>query len=223
MVFLAGGFPQTTVVGGLVQALAFVAFVAAFFALPYVLAEKIAGTWAGGLAGALGSGAGFPGLPLAVARPDLDVTLVEIREKRVHFLRHVVQTLDLDSGDYRPSTLQDLYDFTRLADALKNVAWFTRCCVATDVPDNFDLDINTAYALMRGTTKPVGMSFFIAEHVDPVVELFDLALGGEGRFRQRPFCKAHISPVISPLRYGDDAVHVALPAMKSSARWAGAV
>lgn len=125
-----------------------------------------------------------------------------------------VQTLDLDSGDYRPSTLGDLYDFTRLADALKNIAWFTRCCVATDLPDNFDLDINTAYALVRGTVKPVGTSFFIADHVDPVVALFDRVLGGEGRFRQRPFCKAHISPVISPLRYGEDAVHVALAAMR---------
>jgi 16S rRNA (guanine527-N7)-methyltransferase len=44
----------------------------------------------------LGSGAGFPGLPLAIARRDLRVTLIEIREKRVAFLRHVVRTLALD-------------------------------------------------------------------------------------------------------------------------------
>ena len=44
----------------------------------------------------LGSGAGFPGLPIAIARRDLRVTLVEIREKRVAFLRHVVRTLELD-------------------------------------------------------------------------------------------------------------------------------
>jgi 16S rRNA (guanine527-N7)-methyltransferase len=43
----------------------------------------------------LGSGAGFPGIPLAIARPDLDLTLVEIRERRSHFLRHVVRSLDL--------------------------------------------------------------------------------------------------------------------------------
>ncbi len=43
----------------------------------------------------LGSGAGFPGIPLAIARPDLELTLVEIRERRVHFLRHVVRTLGL--------------------------------------------------------------------------------------------------------------------------------
>jgi len=44
----------------------------------------------------LGSGAGFPGVPIAIARRDLHVTLVEIREKRIAFLRHVVRTLELD-------------------------------------------------------------------------------------------------------------------------------
>ncbi|TQV83059.1 trimethylamine methyltransferase family protein [Denitrobaculum tricleocarpae] len=125
-----------------------------------------------------------------------------------------VQTLDRKSGLYRPSTLADLYDFTRLVDTLPNVSWFTRCCVATDIPDNFDLDINTAYALLAGTTKPVGTSFTLPEYVAPVIEMFDLALGGEGRFRERPFCKAHISPVISPLRYGEDAVGVALECIR---------
>ncbi|MEL7465825.1 MAG: trimethylamine methyltransferase family protein [Pseudomonadota bacterium] len=125
-----------------------------------------------------------------------------------------VQTLDLESGLYRPSTLSDLYDFTRLIDRLNNVSWFTRCCVATDVPDNFELDVNTAYALLRGTTKPVGTSFFVGEHVDPVIDMFDEALGGKGRFAERPFCKVHISPVISPLRYGEDAVAVAEAAVR---------
>ena len=125
-----------------------------------------------------------------------------------------VQTLDLDSGLYRPSTLTDLYDFTRLQDTLTNVSWFTRCCVATDVPDNFDLDVNTAYALLRGTTKPVATAFTVAENVAPIVEMFDIALGAPGAFSARPFCFAHISPVISPLRYGGDAVDVTLACMK---------
>lgn len=40
--------------------------------------------------------------------------------------------------------------------------------------------------------------------------MLDTALGGEGRFRARPFCKAHISPVVSPMRYGEDAVDVTI-------------
>ena len=142
---------------------------------------------------------------------------VEVGGERVYFGTGgaAVQTLDLDSGSYRPSTLRDLYDFTRLIDTLNNVAWFTRCCVATDVQDNFDLDVNTAYALLRGTNKPIGTSFFVAEHVKPVVEMFDIVLGGEGKFAQRPFCKAHISPVISPLRFGEDAVGVTLSCIQA--------
>ncbi len=142
---------------------------------------------------------------------------IEVGGDRVYFGTGgaAVQTMDLESGDYRPATIEDLYDFTRLADALKNISWFTRCCVATDIPNNFDLDINTAYALVKGTTKPVGTSFFVGDHVDPVVKLFDLVLGGEDKFRHRPFCKAHISPVVSPLRYGEDAVHVALAAIRN--------
>jgi trimethylamine--corrinoid protein Co-methyltransferase len=125
-----------------------------------------------------------------------------------------VQTLDINTNQYRPSTLSDLYDFTRLVDQLPNVSWFTRCCVATDVEDLFELDVNTAYALLKGTTKPVGTSFTLAENVAPIIDMFDIALGGKGRFAQRPFCKAHISPVISPLKYGEDAVMVALECMK---------
>jgi len=125
-----------------------------------------------------------------------------------------VQTLDIDTGKYRSSTLADLYDFTRLIDTLPNVSWFTRCCVATDVEDVFDLDVNTAFALLAGTTKPVGTSFTVAASVDPIIDMFDVALGGAGRFRERPFCKAHISPVISPMRYGEDAVEVTMACVR---------
>ncbi|MDJ0820573.1 MAG: trimethylamine methyltransferase family protein [Paracoccaceae bacterium] len=125
-----------------------------------------------------------------------------------------VQTLDLDTGRYRPSTLADLHDFTRLQDCLPNVSWFTRCCVATDVADNFDLDVNTAYALLRNTTKPVATSFTLASHVAPIVEMLDIAAGGPGAFAERPFLKAHISPVISPMRYGEDAVDVVYECVK---------
>ncbi len=135
---------------------------------------------------------------------------IEVGGNAVHFGTGgaAVQTLDIESGIYRPSTLADLHDFTRLQDVLQNVSWFTRCCVATDVPDNFDLDVNTVYALVKNTTKPTATSFTLAGHVAPIVELLDIVAGGEGEFSKRPFMKAHISPIISPLRFGEDAVDV---------------
>lgn len=134
---------------------------------------------------------------------------VEIGGAHVHYGTGgaAVKTLDLETGHYRPSTLQDLHDFTRLQDRLENIAWFTRCCIATDVADPFELEANTALALMRNTSKPVAMSFTEGGFVAPIVDL--LQVGAEGSFAERPFMTAHVSPIISPLRYGEDAVDVA--------------
>ena len=45
----------------------------------------------------IGSGAGLPGIPLAIARPDLRVTLVEPLERRTRFLLEIVESLGLDN------------------------------------------------------------------------------------------------------------------------------
>jgi trimethylamine--corrinoid protein Co-methyltransferase len=137
---------------------------------------------------------------------------LEIGGTRVHFGTGgaAVKVLDPGTGRYRPSTLVDLYDFARLVDRLDNVHWFTRCIVATDLPDMFELDMNTLYACIAGTEKHIGTNFYLAKHVAAAIEMFDLVLGGEGRFRKRPFCKVHSSPVVSPLRYGADNAEVAV-------------
>jgi 16S rRNA (guanine527-N7)-methyltransferase len=44
----------------------------------------------------VGTGAGFPGLPLKIVAPQIELTLVESIGKKVDFLRHVVDILKLD-------------------------------------------------------------------------------------------------------------------------------
>lgn len=44
----------------------------------------------------VGSGAGFPGIPLKVARPGLRVTLIEASRRRASFLIHAIRLLELD-------------------------------------------------------------------------------------------------------------------------------
>jgi len=44
----------------------------------------------------VGAGAGFPGLPLKIARPDLDLTLLEATGKKARFLEHLTAVLALD-------------------------------------------------------------------------------------------------------------------------------
>ena len=54
----------------------------------------------------VGSGAGFPGLVLAAALPELRVTLLEPRQKRTAFLRHVIRTLALGNVQVREERLE---------------------------------------------------------------------------------------------------------------------
>jgi 16S rRNA (guanine527-N7)-methyltransferase len=47
----------------------------------------------------LGAGAGFPGLPLAIARPTASVALVESNTRKCEFLRNAVRRLELDNAE----------------------------------------------------------------------------------------------------------------------------
>ncbi len=46
-----------------------------------------------------GSGGGFPGIPFAICRPEIHVTLGESQSKKAAFLREVVRTLNLPNVD----------------------------------------------------------------------------------------------------------------------------
>ncbi|HEX6399915.1 MAG TPA: RsmG family class I SAM-dependent methyltransferase [Actinomycetota bacterium] len=56
----------------------------------------------------LGSGAGLPGIPVAVARPDLLLTLAEPRQLRVAFLELVLERLSLPNVRVFPKPAQEL-------------------------------------------------------------------------------------------------------------------
>jgi len=56
----------------------------------------------------LGTGAGVPGIPLAICRPDMHVTLLDRSEKKITFLRRVVASLHLENCQPCCSTAEDL-------------------------------------------------------------------------------------------------------------------
>jgi 16S rRNA (guanine527-N7)-methyltransferase len=58
----------------------------------------------------VGSGGGFPGIPLAIAWPTTVVTLIERREKKAAFLERAVRELALKNVKVVPSRVEDLED-----------------------------------------------------------------------------------------------------------------
>ncbi|WP_180272027.1 16S rRNA (guanine(527)-N(7))-methyltransferase RsmG [Actinomyces ruminis] len=56
----------------------------------------------------IGSGSGFPGVVVALLRPDLEVVLVESMERRTQWLDDVVAELDLDNVNVRRARAEEL-------------------------------------------------------------------------------------------------------------------
>jgi 16S rRNA (guanine527-N7)-methyltransferase len=85
-------------------------------ALPAVLLP------AGGRVVDVGSGAGLPGIPMAIARPDCTVVLVEPLIRRVDFLREVVAELGLDNCRVMRGRADELLDQAGDADVVTSRA-----------------------------------------------------------------------------------------------------
>ncbi len=156
---------------------------------------------------------------------------LNISGSRVHFGTGgaAVHMLDLDANEFALSSLLDLYDLARIAHNLEHLHFFLRPIVARDMETARELDINTAYAVMSATTKPVASSFFDPAHVYDVAAMGDMMLGGEGRFRERPFLHCANTFVVPPLRFAEEScecmvaqIDCGMPIMLVSAGQAGA-
>ena len=156
---------------------------------------------------------------------------MELWGKKVHFgtAGAAVHIADPVSHEYRDSTLLDLYDIARLVDTLDNIHFFQRSVVIRDIEDPREHDINTAYASVAGTTKHVGTSFVLPEHVDASVEMLHMIAGGEKAWRARPFVSMSSCFVVPPLKFAEDAcrtlesaVRAGMPVLLLAAGQAGA-
>ncbi len=85
----------------------------------------------------VGSGAGFPGIPLKIAFPDLRITLLDSLNKRIQFLEEVIRILKLKdivlihgrAEDYaRPGKLRETFDFC-VSRAVANLATLSEYCI----------------------------------------------------------------------------------------------
>lgn len=93
----------------------------------------------------VGTGAGFPGIPLKIVCPGLDVCLVDSLNKRVNFLNNVIDTLNLTNINTIHSRAEDLahnsvyrekYDFC-VPRAVANLSTLTELCVPFVKPGGY--------------------------------------------------------------------------------------
>lgn len=76
----------------------------------------------------IGAGAGFPGIPIKIRRPDLDLFLVEPRRKKASFMRKVIRELPLGGVEVYNGRAEELvgkvfFDFV-ISRALGNLDYF---------------------------------------------------------------------------------------------------
>jgi len=95
-----------------------------------------------------------------------------------------VNVFDLETGQQRPATRQDVRNLVALQDALPQVDIVRPTVTATDLGECSDL-VEIA-ELLRGTGKPTVHRTLSAERVDAAVEMLAAVAGGEDAFRARP-------------------------------------
>jgi trimethylamine--corrinoid protein Co-methyltransferase len=138
--------------------------------------------------------------------------------------RHQV---DLESGQVRPSTLNDLYLLGRLVDALDNIHFFLRPCIPTDIPQTA-YDVNVFYACLKATSKHVMAGVNDEREFYNVLDLASMVAGGLEKLKANPFISIITSFAISPLKLCtqstlimQECVRNRIPVALSSAPMAG--
>lgn len=126
----------------------------------------------------IGTGAGFPGIPIKIARPDLSVTLMDSLNKRISFLNEVISCLELTGIEAihgraeecaRKKDHRDRYDFA-FARAVAKLNVLCEYCLPFVKTDGLFIsqkgsDYEEEVALSRTALKKLGG---VVEEILPV-------------------------------------------------------
>ncbi|MEM8990853.1 MAG: trimethylamine methyltransferase family protein [Pseudomonadota bacterium] len=168
------------------------------------------------------------GITLKAQNPRYDL---DLSGTRVHYgtAGAAVHMVDVEARHYRDSTLKDLYDAARIVEQLDNVHFLQRPLVCRDIEDPQELDLNTVYACVRGTSKHIGTSFVCDANMPACFELIHLLAGGEEAWRARPFISNSNCFVVPPMKFATEsclvleaAIRGGMPVLLLSAGQAGA-
>ncbi|MCB4379595.1 trimethylamine methyltransferase family protein [Synechococcus sp. MU1644] len=153
-----------------------------------------------------------------IARANRSITLcsrdgkhdLDLSGSRVHYgtAGAAVHMVDIDGRNYRDSTVQDLHDAARICDMLDNIHFCQRPMICRDIPDTVEMEYNSVYACVSGTTKHIGTSFSEPHCVAPAVEMLHMIAGGEDAWRARPFVSNTNCFVVPPMKFASESCQV---------------
>ncbi len=176
----------------------------------------------------------------ALARTTKDLVLhardprfdLDLSGSRVHFGTAGAAVLVVEEGPephLRPSTLADLHNAARIVQQLDNVHFFQRTMVARDIEDPLEMDLNTLYACVSGTTKHIGTSISDPANAGSLIEMLHQIASGEAAWRKRPFVLNSNCFVVPPMKFATEScetmeacIRAGMPILLLSAGQAGA-
>jgi 16S rRNA (guanine527-N7)-methyltransferase len=108
----------------------------------------------------MGSGAGFPALPIAVAMPGISVTLVESVKKKTSFLRHIIRTLELTGAEVIDKRTEELHVSSQASYDVVTARAFATMVAALTAGAPF-LKADGLMVLSRGPEEAIGEKEFL--------------------------------------------------------------
>jgi trimethylamine:corrinoid methyltransferase-like protein len=125
---------------------------------------------------------------------------LEMREGNTVFRTSMtcINVFDLETGERRDSTFDDLATIARVADALPNVDGV--CLMVKDVPDSgLHGEIGEFVAMAENTGKPLEYLCQYSEAFDAAIEMAAAIRGGMDRLAEKPYFVHTVTPL--PLYY----------------------
>ncbi len=139
----------------------------------------------------------------------------------------VLNTLDLDTGERRPTGVRDVAGYAKMTDALENVAFFVINCYPQDVRTE-DVDVNRFYHSLANTSKHVMGGIYTMNGLKDVIYMSEEIAGGKAKLLERPFISfitLIMSPLVMEVTYTDfliEVVRYGLPVATPAEPLAGA-
>ncbi len=115
----------------------------------------------------IGSGAGFPAIPLAATHPDVEITMVERRERKAAFLQTAVYDLKLENVRVANERLEDTLRRSQTPAAWDCISWKAVILSVRDLKSIFEMiGKDVRFWVFHGKELPVEDPVVFRESVE---------------------------------------------------------